>query len=60
MLHLTWLNKMFNYKEKEFWLGENRESECVAPKFLGNWERIYIESLIYIMTILSDTDFVVF
>ena len=60
MLHLTRLNKVFNYKEKEFRWGENRESECVAPTYLGNWERIYAESLVYIMAILSDTDFVVF
>ena len=56
VLHLTRLNKVFNYKEKEFRWGENRESECVAPTYLGNWERIYAESLVYIMAILSDTD----
>ena len=60
VLHLTRLNKVFNYKEKEFRWGENRESECVAPTYSGNWERIYAESLVYIMAILSDTDFVVF
>ena len=60
VLHLTRLNKVFNYKEKEFRWGENRESECVAPTYLGNWEIIYAESLVYIMAILSDTDFVVF
>ena len=41
-------------------MGENRESECVAPTYLGNSERIYSESLFYIMAIMSDTDFVVF
>ena len=60
VLHLTRLDKVFNYKEKEFQWGENRESQCVAPTYLGNWERIYAESRVYIMAIPSDTDFVVF
>ena len=34
--------------------------ECVGPTYLDNWERIYTEFLLYIMVILSDTDFVVF
>ena len=60
MLHLTRLNKMFNYKQKEFRWCENRELECVAPTYLGNRERIYAEFLVYIIAIPSDTDFVVF
>ena len=60
VLHLTRLNKVFNYKQKDFRLGENRELECVGPTYLGNWKRIYAEFLLYIMVILSDTDFVVF
>ena len=44
---------------KEFWGGLTR-LECVALIYLGNWERIYAEFLVYIMAILSDTDFVVF
>ena len=34
--------------------------ECEALIYFGNWERIYTEFLVYIMAILSDTDFVVF
>ena len=41
VLHLTRLNKVFNYEQKDFRWNENRELECVAPTYLGNWERIY-------------------
>ena len=45
---------------KEIWGGELTRFECEALIYFGNWERIYTEFLVYIMAILSDTDFVVF
>ena len=50
-----------NYKD--FW-GELTGLECElqveALIYLDNWERIYTEFLVYIMGILSNTDFVAF
>ena len=66
MLHLTRLNKVSSYKQNgnraglQRILGGLTRLECEALIYLGNWERIYAEFLVYIMAILSDTDFVVF
>ena len=38
--------------------GENRE--CVALNYLDSWEKMYAESLAFIMAILSGTSFVEF
>ena len=44
---------------KNFW-GELTGVECEALIYLDNWETIYVEFLVYIMAILSDTNFVTF
>ena len=38
------------------WGGENRE--CVALNYLDSWEKMYAESLVFIMAILSGAGFV--
>ena len=40
------------------WGGENRE--CVALNYLDSWEKMFVESVVFIMAILSGTGFVEF
>ena len=65
MLHLILLNNVLTVSRmvtgKDYWVGggcENRE--CVALNYLDSWEKMYTESLGFIMAILSGTGFVEF
>ena len=65
MLHLIRLNNVLAVSgmvtRKDHWIwgrGENRE--CVVLSYLDSWEKMYAESLVFIMAILSRTGFVEF
>ena len=64
MLHLIRLvsvlvvSRMVTGKDYGFGGGENRE--CLALNYLDSWEKMYAESLVFIMAILGGTGFVEF
>ena len=64
MLRLIRLNNvlavsgMVTGKDYWVWGGENRE--CVVLNYLDSWEKMYAESLVFIMAILGGTGFVEF
>ena len=64
MLHLIRVNsvlavsRMVTGKDYWVWGGENRE--CVALNYLDSWEKMFVESVVFIMAILSGTGFVEF
>ena len=64
MLHLILLNNVLTVSRmatgKDYWVSGGENTECVALNYLDSWEKMFVESVVFIMAILSGTGFVEF
>ena len=64
MLHLIRLNNVLAVSRmvtgKDYWVWGSENRECVVLNFLDSWEKMYAESLVFIMAMLGGTGFVEF